>query len=217
MRTFMITDLYFLLYAAGWTVIITLVSFCFGGILGLAIALAKLFGGKIPRLIATAFVELLQSTPVLMLLFLSFYGLNYLGFRLPPFIAAGAALSLFAGAFLGEIWRGSIEAIEKSQWEASEALAMTRFQQCRYIIFPQAIRIALAPTIGFLAQLIKNTSIAALIGFVEITRAGQILNNMTFQPFLIFSLVAVIYFVICYPLSAYSQRLEEKLNASRSA
>ena len=216
-RPLLFSDISFLLTAAGWTIALTGVSLLLGGVIGLCVALGKVFGGPFLRNLAGVFVETMQSVPILMLLFLSFYGLRYLGLVLPPLVAAGGALSLFTGAYVGEIWRGSIEAVGLAQWEASEALAMSRFQQCRHVIFPQAIGIALPPTVGFIAQLIKNTSVAALIGFNEVTRAGQILNNMTFRPFQVFSLVAVIYFAICYPLSAFSRWLEERLNAHRAA
>ena len=104
-------------------------------------------------------------------------------------------------AFLGEIWRGCIQAIPRGQWEAATALGLRHLPRMRYVILPQAGKIAIAPTVGFLVQLVKSTSLASIIGFVELTRAGQIINNVTFRPFLVFGLVAAIYFVLCWPLS----------------
>ncbi len=148
-----------------------------------------------------------------MILFLSFYGLALLGFRLPPLFAAGILMTIYASAYLGEIWRGSIQSVARQQWEASESLAMTRVQQYRYVILPQAVRLSLPSTVGFAVQVVKNTSIASLIGFVELARAGQLVNNATFQPFRVFLVVAALYFVVCYPLSLLSRRLERRFHA----
>ena len=97
------------------------------------------------------------------------------------------------------------------QREAATALGLRYYNRMRYVLLPQALKIALAPTVGFLVQLIKGTSLASIIGFVELTRAAQIINNATFRPFTIFALVALVYYVICRPLSAYSKRMEQKL------
>jgi polar amino acid transport system permease protein len=145
---------------------------------------------------------------LLIVVFLAFYGLSFVGLHFPPMVAAGVSLAVYTTAFLADIWRGCIEAIPKQQWEAADALALTRAQQLRYVILPQAFKISLGPTVGFMVQIVKNTSVVALIGFVELTRAGQLLNNMTFQPFHVFLTVAAIYFAICYPLSFLSERLK---------
>jgi polar amino acid transport system permease protein len=160
------------------------------------------------------YIQLVQATPLLILLFLSFYGLSFLGFYFPPLAAAAISLTIYTTAFLADIWRGCIESIPRAQWEASDSLALSGTQTLRYVILPQAFRIALGPTVGFMVQIIKNTSVTALIGFVELTRAGQLLNNMTFQPFHVFLTVAVMYFALCYPLSWWSEKLKEQKNAS---
>ena len=121
------------------------------------------------------------------------------------------ALTLHASAFLGEIWRGCIEAVPPGQREAATALGLTYRHRMGSVILPQAARIAVAPTVGFLVQLIKGTSLASIIGFTELTRAGQVLNNATFRPFLIFGIVAAIYFALCWPLSLLASRLERRL------
>lgn len=209
------SDFYLLLLGTYWTVGLTLMSLFLGSVLGLALALFQVFGGAISKLVARVYIETLQATPVLLLLFLASYNLSYLGLKLPALASVTLALSLYCAAFLADIWRGSIQAVDTTQWQASESLAMTRYQQCRYVIFPQALRTALAPTVGFIAQLVKNTSIASIVGFMELTRTGQLVNNETFQPFIVFAIVAAIYFVICFPLSTYSQHLERKLYAHR--
>ncbi|PIK70778.1 amino acid ABC transporter permease, partial [Methylobacterium frigidaeris] len=122
---------------------------------------------------------------------------------------------IYASGFLGEIWRGCIEAVPKTQWEAAECLAMSRWQRLTRVVLPQAMRLATAPTVGFLVQIVKNTSLASVVGFVELSQAGKLINNSIFQPFIIFVTVAMFYFAICYPLSAWSRGLERRLNVGR--
>ncbi|MDI1282907.1 MAG: amino acid ABC transporter permease [Reyranella sp.] len=207
--------LLYLLIAAEWTVVLSLIAFAGGSVLGLAIALMRVSKLGVLRGIASGYIQLIQGTPLLILLFLSYFGLGIIGLKLVPLVAAGISLTLYAGAFLGEIWRGCIEAVPKTQWEASDCLGLNRVQQYAYVILPQATRIAIPPTVGFMVQIVKNTSLASVIGFVELARAGQIVNNSTFEPFAIFSCVAAIYFALCYPLSVASRYLERKAHAGR--
>jgi len=204
----------YLLVAAKWTIALSLIAFIGGAVLGLALALARVSRFKILRLAATGYIQVIQGTPLLIVLFLSYFGLSIAGYQLDPLVAAGLSLTLFSGAFLGEIWRGCIEAVPRPQWEASECLGLNRWQQYVYVILPQAMRIAIPPTVGFMAEVVKNTSLTSIIGFVELARAGQIINNATFQPFLVFALVGAIYFAICYPLSVASRRLERRFHVA---
>ncbi len=208
------TSIQFLIQGLWWTVGLSLITFVCGGILGLLFALGRSLGPKWLRWIIMGYIQLVQATPLLILLFLSFYGLSFLGFYFPPLAAAAISLTIYTTAFLADIWRGCIESIPRAHWEASDSLALSGTQTLRYVILPQAFRIALGPTVGFMVQVIKNTSVTALIGFVELTRAGQLLNNMTFQPFHVFLTVAVMYFALCYPLSWWSEKLKEQKNAS---
>jgi len=208
------TSIQFLIQGLWWTVGLSLITFVCGGILGLLFALGRSLGPRWLRWIIMSYIQLVQATPLLILLFLSFYGLSFLGFYFPPLAAAAISLTIYTTAFLADIWRGCIESIPRAQWEASDSLALSGTQTLRYVILPQAFRIALGPTVGFMVQVIKNTSVTALIGFVELTRAGQLLNNMTFQPFHVFLTVAVMYFALCYPLSWWSEKLKEQKNAS---
>jgi polar amino acid transport system permease protein len=216
MTSFGWPELLFILRSSGWTLALTAIAFLIGGALGGAIAVARLSQWSPLRLIAAGYILIIQSIPVLMVLFMSYYGLSLLGIELPPLIAASASLAIYVSAYLAEIWRGSIEAVPRQQWEASASLALTRSQQYRHVILPQALRISLPPTVGFLVQLVKNTSIVSVVGFVELSRAGQLVNNATFQPFQIFGVVAALYFVICFPLSRLSRQLEKVLYARRS-
>ena len=214
LRQFGTDEFLFILMAARWTVLLSLIAFAGGSIGGLAIALARVSPQTILAGSARGFIQVFQGTPLLMQLFLVFFGANALGLDINPWIAAAIALTLNASAFLGEIWRGCIQAVPKGQWEAASALGLHYPAMMRYVILPQAFKIALPPTVGFLVQLIKATSLAAIIGFTEVTRAGQIINNATFRPFLVFGIVAAIYFVLCWPLSHLSMRLERRFAAA---
>ena len=208
---------WYLVAAAQWTVLLSLIAFAGGALLGLPIALMRVSPRRGLRIAAGGYIQLIQGTPLLILLFLTYFGLGILGYKLVPLVAAGLALTLYAAAFLGEIWRGCIEAVPRTQWEASDCLGLDRFQQYAYVVLPQAVRIAIPPTVGFMVQIVKNTSLASVVGFVELARAGQIVNNSTFEPFIIFCIVAAIYFAMCYPLSLASRFLERRANAGRAS
>jgi polar amino acid transport system permease protein len=201
-----------LLLAARWTVALSLVAFVGGGVVGLLLLLARLAKLRGADMLVGGYVQLFQGTPLLMQLFLAYFGLAAAGLPTSAWVAAALALTLYSSAFLTEIWRGCVNAIPKGQWEASSSLALSLGEQLRHVIGPQALRIAVAPTVGFLVQVIKGTALASVIGFVELTKAGSMIVNATFQPFLVYACVALMYFVLCWPLSAYSRRLERKLH-----
>ncbi|MFT9636091.1 amino acid ABC transporter permease [Alcaligenes phenolicus] len=202
----------FLLEGALWTVVLSLISFIGGGLGGALVALARISAWPPLRYLAIAYIQIIQGTPLLVILFLSYFGLSIMGLTLPPLVAAGLSMTIYVSAYLGEIWRGSIQSVARTQWEAAECLALSRWQRLYLVILPQAVRIATPPTVGFMVQIIKNTSLASIVGFVELVRAGQLINNSIFQPFLIYVLIAALYFALCYPLSAWSRRLEMRLH-----
>lgn len=202
--------LQFLAQAAVWTLALSAVALIGGGLLGFLLALCRVSPARAVRVGTGVLVQVVQGTPLLVLMFLAFFGMPALGWRLTPFQAAGGALVLYTAAYLAEIWRGCIEAVPRPQWEAAEGLALSRVQRMRYVVLPQATRIAAPPTVGFLVQIVKNTSLASVVGFVELMRAGQILNNTLFQPFAIYAIIALGYFAMCYPLSLWSRRLEAR-------
>ncbi len=204
-------EIIFIIAAVRWTLLLSLVAFLGGAVGGLLVALARTGEIKWLRLVANAYIRVFQGTPLLMQLFLAFFVPGLFGWSVDPWTAAGLGLSLHASAFLGEIWRGAIEVVPRGQWEAATSLGLRYAPKMALVIAPQAVRIAIPPTIGFLVQLIKGTSLASIIGFVELTRAAQVINNATFRPFTVFGLVAVIYYLICRPLSAYSKRMERRL------
>ncbi|MDR3396061.1 MAG: amino acid ABC transporter permease [Pandoraea sp.] len=206
------TYLGYLVQSIGWTLVLSLIAFVLGSAGGFLVMLARISPRRWLRLPAQVFIEAIQGIPLLILLFIVYFGLSVYGFELPAIVAAALALMVYTSAYLGDIWRGCVEAMPRAQWEAAECLSFSRWQTLRLVIIPQAVRLSLPPTIGFLVQIIKMTSLASVIGFVELTRAGQIINNSIFQPFLVFSLVGVFYFVLCYPLSRWSASLEDRLN-----
>lgn len=207
-QSFGVDSLKFLLSAALLTAGLSLSATLFGGTLGLFIALNRVSRARLARAIASGYIVTVQGIPVLVILFLVYFGVARFGLDVPPLWAAILALSLFASGYLGDIWRGAIESIPQQQWEASDALALTRNQQFRHIILPQAVKISIPPTVGFLVQLIKNTSIVSIVGVIELTRGGQITSTATFEPLLVFGVVGLIYFCICFPLSLWSRRME---------
>lgn len=210
MRTFGIQDIWFIFQAAQWTIGLSLIACVGGAIGGLLIALARTSDNMLLQRLATAFIQIFQGTPLLMQLFLVFFGAPVLGIDISPWMAASIALILNTSAFLGEIWRGSIQAVARGQWEAGEALGLSYIKRMRCVVLPQAWKIALPPTVGYIVQVIKGTSLAAIIGFTEITRAGQIINNATFQPLMVFSVVGATYFALCWPLSLWAGRIEKR-------
>jgi polar amino acid transport system permease protein len=214
MRTFGWNEFLFILQAAQWTLALSAIAFAGGAAGGLVLALARTAPIGWLRALASGFIRVFQGTPLLLQLFLIFFGLPILGLEVDPWLAAGAALILNSSAFLGEIWRGCIEAIPRGQWEAAQALSLSYTASMRDVVLPQAFRIAVPPTVGYLVQIIKGTSLTAIIGFAEVTRAGQIINNATFQPLPVFAVVAAIYFALCWPLSLLAARMERRRDAA---
>lgn len=202
-----------LLLAARWTVLLSLATFAGGTVLGLAVLMLRTSRVAALRRAAMAYIELFQGTPLLMQLFLAFFGLALLGIEVPAWLAAGAALVLWSAAFLAEIWRGCVQAIPKGQWEASASLALGYSQQMRHVVLPQALRIAVAPTVGFAVQIVKGTALTSIIGYTELSKASTIIVNATFQPFAVYAYTALLYFALCWPLSRLALRLERKLHA----
>ncbi|MBV1787456.1 amino acid ABC transporter permease [Marinobacterium sp. D7] len=203
-----------LLLAARWTVALSLIAFAGGTLVGLSLTFMQISGRAVLVRITRLYIELFQGTPLLMQLFLVFFGISLFGIDVSPWTAAALALTLFSSAYLTEIWRGCIESIPRGQWEASRCLGLSYFEIMRHIILPQALRVAVPPTVGFSVQIVKGTALASIIGFVELTKAGTMLNNATFEPFKVFGFVALIYFLLCYPLSVASRMLERKLHAT---
>lgn len=210
-QTFNIHHVGFLLQCTTWTVVLSAIALVGGASAGSIIALMRLSRLVWVRWIAQAYIYVIQGTPLLVILFIAYFGVANMGYDLPAIYAAGIGFTLYSSAFLGEIWRGSIQSVNKGQWEASFALALGWRHTMTDVIVPQALRVAIPPTVGFTVQVVKNTALASIVGFVELTRAGQIVSSATFQPLQVYLTVAAIYFVICSILSYASRRLERRL------
>jgi polar amino acid transport system permease protein len=217
-RYFTFNDVLYMLQTVRWTLFLSLIAFVGGGLVGALITLARVSRSKLLRAAAIGYVELLQGTPLLMQLFLWFFLLTlFIPVQLPATLVAAIALTLNSSSFAAEIWRGSIQAIPRTQWEAAASIGMSRFEQLRHIIVPQAVRIALAPTVGLVVIIIKATSLASLIGFVELTRSAQLIAGVTFEPLKTYGVAALVYLALCLPLSALSRRIERRLHVGGKA
>jgi polar amino acid transport system permease protein len=204
---------YHLLFqGALWTLALSAIGFACGLGGGLAVALLRTSGSRALEAVASGFIEVFRGTPLLLQLFIVFYGVGFLNLSLDPWVAVSIAFTLHASAFLGEIWRGSIQAVPSGQGEAAAALGLRYRHRMRYVILPQALKVSIPSTIGFLVQLIKGTSLAAIIGFTELARTGQLLSNITYRPLLIYAIVGLIYLAICWPLSRLGGSLERRLS-----
>ncbi|WP_421577760.1 amino acid ABC transporter permease [Shinella sp. M31] len=199
-----------LLFATRWTVLLSTAAFAGGAIVGIAVLFARISPAKWARRFGSGYIALFQGTPLLMQLFLMFFGLPMLGLRIEPWTAAVCGLTFYASAYLAEIWRAGVEALPRGQSEAASSLGLHRLQELRLVILPQAFRITRAPVVGFLVQLIKSTALASILGFEELLKTANAINNATFEPFKVYGLVAIIFFLLCYPLTQYARMLEGK-------
>jgi polar amino acid transport system permease protein len=203
-----------LILAMRWTIALSLMAFLGGGTVGLSLLIMRLTQRAPLVAFVKTYVQVFQGTPLLMQLFLSYFGLALMGFKVSAWTSAFVALTLYTSAFLTEIWRGCVDAVPKGQWLAAKSVGMGFIDQLRTIILPQAFKISIPPTVGFLVQVVKATALASVIGFVELTKTGGMISNATLRPFAVYACVALLYFVLCYPISAYSRRLEAKFNAT---
>ncbi len=211
LRDFGPNELMFLIMATRWTILLALIAFAGGGVIGLVVAALRVAPIPPLRWLAAGYIQFFMGTPILIQLFMAYYGSSLLGFRPDPWAAAAVTFSLNGGAFFGEIFRGSIDAVPRGQWEASTALGFRFLPTLRLVILPQAVRLMLPPTVGFMVQIVKTTSVASLIGLTELARAATQVNTVTFQPVLVFGTVSIIYFMLCWPLSLYAGYLERRV------
>lgn len=198
------------------TVLLSVLTFGCGGLLGFILSLARISPSGLVRGIATLYIQIVQGTPLLVLMGLCYFGPDLAGFdAVPPLFAATLAMSIYSSAYLADIWRGCLQSVPQAQWEAAECLGLSRWQRMFKVILPQGLRLATPPTVGFMVQIVKNTSTASLVvGFAELSYNAKVINNATFQPFIYFGLAGLLYFAVCYPLSMQARALERKLNVS---
>jgi polar amino acid transport system permease protein len=210
LREFGPNELMFVLLAARWTIVLALIAFVGGGMLGMVIAAIRVAPARPLRWLAGAYIQFFMGTPLLIQLFMAYYGSSLLGYRPDAWVAAAVTFCLNGAAFFGEIFRGAIEAIPKGQWEVSKALGFRFVPTLRLVIVPQAVRLMLPPAVGFMVQIVKSTSVASLIGFTELARASVQVNTVTFEPVMVFGTASAIYFALCWPLSLLSSHLEKR-------
>ena len=203
-----------LIAATRFTIYLSLIAFFGGGIVATIVCFARISPSIFANRIAAGYIWTFQSIPLLMVLFLAGLGVpRLLGIDIDPWAAATVSLIIFTSAYLAEVWRGSFHAVPSGQWEGGYALGLNFIKIFFIIILPQAYRFALGPTVGFLVQIIKGTSLAYIIGFQDLMLLGKRWANAPVpgsEPYIIFPLMALIYFGLCYPLSRMAIYLENK-------
>lgn len=212
-------DLSLILQGTIVTLQICALSVLFGGALGLLFGIASTGPVRVLRWIGAIWVGAIRGVPVLLIIFFVYFGLPLLspGSNVPEYWAAVVALSVFASAYVSEIVRGSIQAIPRGQFEAAEALGLSYVSRLRWVILPQAAKIIVPPGIGFLVILIKDSSLVAVIGLIELTRAGNIVASQTGQPISSYLIVGAVYFVICFALTSLARHYERRLSVRVAA
>ncbi|MFQ3543025.1 amino acid ABC transporter permease [Halobacillus rhizosphaerae] len=195
-----------------YTIPLTLVTFIIGLILAVITALMRLSGVKILKGLARFYVSIIRGTPLLVQLFIIFYGLPSVGVTINPVISAGIGFSLNMGAYNSEIIRAAILSIPKGQWEAGQSIGMTQLQALRRVILPQASRVSIPPLANSFIGLIKDTSLASTITFTEMFRKSQEIAAQNYEFLLVYSEAAVIYWVICIALSFLQGKVEARLD-----
>lgn len=191
-----------------FTVPLAILSFVFGLLLAFGAALARLFAPAPVAALVRFYIWLIRGTPLLVQLFVIFYGLPSVGIVLDPLAAALIGFSLNIGAYNAEVIRGAIEAIPRGQWDAAYSIGMTRAQALRRTILPQAARVAVPPLANSFIALVKDTSLAAVITVPEIFQAAQRIASVTYEPLVLYVEAALIYLVLCSLLSVLQARME---------
>jgi len=205
-----VKNLPYLLSGVKFTLALACLVILIGTFLGLLLGLFKLSKSRLIRTPASFVIEMTRDTPIIMQMFFIFFGLPALGIRLNTFPSAALAMSLFAAGNTAEIVRGAIDSLPAGQFDAAKSLGMNYLQMMIYVIIPQALRRMIPPMMGLFTTLIKDTSLAAIIGAFELTRADQEVIERTFHSLEIYLVVAAFYFIICYPLSYYTRKLEKR-------
>jgi polar amino acid transport system permease protein len=198
------------------TIKLTILAMALALTIGLVVALLRLSRSRSLRLLAGASVELIRGTPLLVQLFIIYYGLPQYGIRLDAFTAGVLGLSINYGAYLAEVYRAGILSIDRGQWEAGESIGLSRYALMRYIILPQAIRIVLPPIGNYFISMLKDSALVATISVIELMRAAQLRVAVTFRAMDIYLLVALLYFVMSYPVSLFVRYLERRYPRERS-
>lgn len=195
-----------------YTIPLTIFSFSLGMILAIATAIARISGISVLRVLAKVYVSAIRGTPLLVQLFIIFYGLPNLGIKFDPFPSAIIAFSLNVGAYASEIVRAAIQSIPKGQWEAGYSIGMTNWQAMKRIILPQAARVSVPPLSNSFISLVKDTSLASLILVAELFRKAQEIAATSYEFLLLYIEAAFLYWIMCFILTIIQDRIEVRLD-----
>lgn len=208
----MINSLPLLIVGAGITIQITAISVGLGLIIGMFVGIARICNVKVLRALAAVYIDFLRGTPLLVQIFLIYFALPMVvGQRVDPFIAAITACGINSGAYIAEIFRAGIQAIDEGQMEAGRSLGMSWVQTMRYIIVPQAFKNVVPPLGNEFIALLKDSSLVSVIGFEELTRRGQLIIARTYGSLEIWITVALIYLVMTLTISRLVSYMEKRL------
>ena len=205
-----------LLKGVATTLWISWLGLLLGGLVGAVVGLALISRSRILRWAATLYTEVFRSVPPLILFFGCYYGLSF-AFKLDlsPFTSATIALTLEASAFMSGVVAAGIASVGRGQWEAAQASGMNSWQAMRFVIGPQAVRVMLPPTVGVYIGTLKDSSLASVIGFVELTKAGLLVREATGASFQVFLIIGILYFIINYSISLGGAALERKFHIAK--
>ncbi len=205
------SSLGYLLAGAQQTVVIAVGVLVLGTVLGVAFGLLRLVRTPLVAWPVRAYVEVARGTPLIMQMFFVYYGLPAaLQVEIPSYAAVVLAMTVFASGNTAEIVRGAVESLPKGQFEAARSTGLSRAQTMRHVILPQALRRMIPPQMGLFTTLIKDTSLAAILGVFELTTAAQRTIERTLASFELYLFAAAVYFLVCYPLSIYTRRVERR-------
>ncbi len=202
----------FFLRAAGLTLALSVLSLLVGSVIGFVFSLLRISQNRVCSACTFAYAEIFRGTPILVQLFLVYFGLPII-FHLDvsAFTTVAVSMTLYTAGYMTEIFRAAIQAVDRGQWDAAYSIGMTYVHALFKVVLPQAMRIAVPPSLGQFISILKDSSLASIIGFLELTKAGMAFRAQTSNTLLAFSIVTVLYFVICYSLSVASRRLELRL------
>ena len=205
-----------ILKGIGTTLWISWLALVLGGFIGTILGISLRSRSLLLRTIATLYTEVFRSFPPLILFFGCYYGISF-AFKLDlsPFTSATIALTLEASAFMAGVVTGGIASVGRGQWEAAQSSGMNSWQMARYVIGPQAIRVMLPPTVGVYIGTLKDSSLASVIGFVELTKAGLLVREASGASFQVFLIIGVLYFIINYSISLGGAALERKFHIAK--
>ncbi|MBV9785034.1 MAG: amino acid ABC transporter permease [Acidisphaera sp.] len=204
-----------LLHGAMLTIMVSVLAFVLALISGLLLGIARISGWTVIRGVATAYIQFIRGTPLLLQLFFIYYVLPYGGMVLSPFVSGVLGLTINYAAYMAEVFRSGIAAVPKGQWEAGKAVGMSRGLMMRRIILPQALRIVVPPIGNFFVSIFKDSALVSVITMRDLMFSGELLASATFKHFEIFAMVAVIYFLISYPTAKFVEFIEGRMDIYR--